>query len=496
MTRRLYLVSALLGLVLVLLPAWAAAQTGGTTWDPPRNVSEDGVNSLNPCIVADPWGMVHLFWDENVNPATNYSNVIFYARRDGTSWSRAVDILMSPEGLGAVAGGPAALALPDGRLALVWAGGNGDKVYFSTAYAGAAGSAQAWAYPSAIVAGRAGASQPQIAVDAQNVLHVLYLHPQGQYQGIWHLSSPDGGRSWTAPRNVPGTYVGKADATIFHPAFAIDGSDALHVAWSGSSVEGSFPPDGIYYARSEDGGDTWSTPVMLASGPFSYPVLGTRGAHEVHLMWSGTLDQRRKFAQWSSDGGLSWSRPGTIGPSGGMQGRATILADGDGELHLLFVSSHPTYGDSLFHCRWLGGGWSEPELLLKGQTLLQNQSNAVAAISGGNTLHVAVAYPVPAENKDGWQIDIYALQGHLPVRAIATAPLPPAAIPPAKPTAAPTQTPVASPTPLAPISAAQLPAAQPLVSGRAGTGRILAVGLTPVLLLMAVMISFYVRRRR
>ncbi len=482
-------VSALLGLVIALLPACAAAQGGATTWDPPANVSDNETNSANPCIVADPWGMVHLFWNE--------SAAIFYSRWDGEAWTKPVDVLMSPEGSRSYAQQPVAVALPDGRLAVVWAGGWGDKIYFSTAPAAAAGSAHAWSWPRAIVANRAGAAEPRIALDARNILHVLYMHYAGQYQGVWHLSSADGGRSWTEPRLVPGTYNGRPDASIFHPAFAIDGRGTLHAAWSGSSVAGGYPPDGITYSRSDDGGATWSWPVTLAAGPFSFPVLGTRGTSEVHLTWSGTLDQRRKFYQWSTDGGLSWSQPGTIGESGGMQGSAQMAVDGDGELHLVFVSSQPGFMDGLFHSRWLGGGWSEPELLLRNVLAAQNLQYATAAISGGNALHAAVMYPQAAANADGWQFDIFAVQGRLPARAIAALPLPATPAPQETPaTPVPAPEPAASPTPTPPAASGRWPAAQPPASGESGPGGILTVGIVPVLLIMAAVVLAYGVRRR
>lgn len=488
--------SALLGLVVALLPACAAAQGGGTTWDPPRNVSEDERYSSNPCIVADPWGMVHLFWDENLEDATSaVGDAIFYSRWDGAAWSAPVDVLMSPEGSGAAATQPRAVALPDGRLAVVWPGGFGDKLYFSTAPAGEAGAAQAWSWPQAIVSNRSGATQPRIALDTRNVLHILYLHYAGQDQGIWHLSSADGGRSWTAPRRVPGTYTGKANAGIFHPAFAIDGAGTLHAAWSGSSISGGYPPDGITYSRSRDGGNTWSSPVTLATGPFDFPVFGMRGALEVHLMWSGTLEQRRKFFQWSADGGLSWSRPGTIGELGGLQGTAQMAVDGDGELHLVFVSSHPAVKDSLFHSRWLGGGWSEPELLLEGKLAAQNLMYAVTAVSGGNVLHAAVMHPLPTDNGLGWQFEIFDVMGRLPARALAAAPLPtPTASHEMPASTAPVPSPIASPAPPTAVSG-PWPASQPPPSGGSGPG-VMVVGIVPVLLIMAAVVAIWLGRRR
>lgn len=389
MARLGVLFVASLWLVIIHPFASVHAQDAPPVWEPAINLSNTPTQSEAPAIAADASGMVHVFWGENVDQSTNYSNAIFYTRWDGASWSPPRDIVLSPEGLTAVAGSPAVTTGRDGRLHLLFTSGWNSRLYYSAARADEAFSARAWTPPIELSQGMAGQVGHTITTDASGRLHVAYVVNQGIDQGVFYLHSDDDGATWSAPVRIAGSRLG-SPYMLGDPALAIGHDGTLHVMWFWTTVKEYFPPKGLIYARSDDSGRTWSEPSHFADGPFRYPALATRGENEVHAVWSGTAEQRQKFYRWSGDNGRTWSSTTAIPDLGGFQGTAGMAVDSAGVLHLALVGSHPVYGDSLHHYWWNGSTWIGPQVLLQGTGLGASMASAAITISEGNRLHVVV----------------------------------------------------------------------------------------------------------
>jgi len=127
------------------------------------------------------------------------------------------------------------------------------------------------------------------------------------------------------------TYTAPAGPVVVHdagpdqedPAIAADASGRLHLAWS--------PRDGgaLVYARSLDGGATWSTPVELdaAIGEVDTRTVDVAASGDLVLVtWSedaaGAVYLRR-----STDGGASWSSVATLSTAPGPD-ETSVAVDG------------------------------------------------------------------------------------------------------------------------------------------------------------------------
>lgn len=202
-----------------------------------------------------------------------------------------------------------------------------------------------------------------------------FLAHDGNYaeSPILEAHSDDGGRTWTAPREISGSAtfcdiqydgpVGECDENQFSvPTVAPDG--AAYVAFENEQNSSIQEPgeefgnkkqihDNQYLVvKSTDGGVTWSAPVIAASledGPTNYPmntgkrqtltgyqvrvnsggniVAGPTGT--LYLVWSdnrnGTSDLATPvtntdvFITTSTDGGATWSTPSQVDPDLGDQ---------------------------------------------------------------------------------------------------------------------------------------------------------------------------------
>jgi hypothetical protein len=131
----------------------------------------------------------------------------------------------------------------------------------------------------------------------------------GHVRDIVVARSGDGGVTWTEPTRVHAddwVYPGCPHAG---PSIQVDRSNQLHVAW----WVGKEGAAGVYYARSPDGGATFTAPVALGIAKYSQPAhvqmaLGPRG--DVVVAWEdGTRQVPRVVVRISRDGST------TFGPS-------------------------------------------------------------------------------------------------------------------------------------------------------------------------------------
>lgn len=64
----------------------------GTSWTTPINLTDNTSVSVNPVIVSDGTGRLHLFWTDNLP----FNNDIFYMQNSGGVWSAPVNLTNNP----------------------------------------------------------------------------------------------------------------------------------------------------------------------------------------------------------------------------------------------------------------------------------------------------------------------------------------------------------------------------------------------------------------
>jgi hypothetical protein len=415
---------ALVGLAVLL--AWASPRSGAyaqtedqTGWSEPVNLSNSPTQSNNPSLAADPAGGVHAVWSEDTG---ENEGQIWYARLEGDTWSKPIDVLLTPGG--SLPTYPALAADAGGLLHVVWQGGG--RIYYSQAFAADVQSAWAWTPAQPLVDSQNFLSAPDLCVGAQGETYVGYAATIGERSGIYVVRSPDGGAHWGQESLV---YANpRDDRLVDKPRVEVGPDGMLHVVWAESAYPDTYPPLGIWYSSSADQGATWREPVLLAEGPYADPEIVTKAEHEVHVVWSGTGTDRFKFHSWSADNGQTWSFPWRNEALGGFQGLPALVSDGSGKLHWIQIGSlfgqiEPgVHLDHLFEQEWLGDRWTEGEVILSNADVGQNMAFVSGAVALGNELHVAIG--VPLATSDGYQTDILVMHRTLEAESIAARELP------------------------------------------------------------------------
>jgi cysteine-rich repeat protein len=216
--------------------------------------------------------------------------------------------------------------------------------------------------------------------------------------------STDGGATWSAP--APLDPLAASDiAADGEAVVATDGQGTWVVAWRSNRLSGGRIGDvDVLFARSLDDGLTWSPAELVHAQLASdgrtddQPALATDGQGTWVVAWRSVQGESDLLFARSSDGGATWSAPAPLNQNaasdGGNDQRPALASDGQGTW-LAAWSSTETLGGTLgidedvLLARSSDGGltWSAPQPL-----------NANAASDSGHDSLPALA----ADGAGGW----------------------------------------------------------------------------------------------
>lgn len=181
---------------------------------------------------------------------------------------------------------------------------------------------------------------PDIQVDSSGVVHVVYYSTKinSNNREIFYCRSTDFGVSWEDPVRLTNA---TRDSRI--PKLAIGPDDSLNVAWHDDRTASD--DYNIYFKRSDDGGDTWGSDVMVNdSGPPSEEVaIAVGGDGVIHITWEELTGDwwnptGNVYYSRSTDNGVSFSSQVklTTGAYNGDGWHSDVAADGHGNVYVLF----------------------------------------------------------------------------------------------------------------------------------------------------------------
>ncbi len=371
------------------------------TWSAPLALSSRDPSSWFPDVAADPSGRVHVVWSSAValpgdgsGGSTNAeADVVMYtASEDGETWSDPVDVVAFREARGREATRPGLLV--DG--AALWLTYRSKDVFVRQAATERATSASAWVLPRQLSSGSE-AYYSRMASDRDGALHVVYTGnmPSPDCAICYHVlyrRSVDGGRTWSAATDVSVLPTGAVK-----PQLLVDEEGDLHLVWEagrGGSLGQLEKPTRVLYAASYDKGETWTLPLEFRApnGQARNPALAIDGQGRLMAVWIG-LPEERVYFQVSTDRGRSWSEPTVIEGVFGFDSRLdgySMVADSAGDVHLAMVGRtfERQKEMEVLNLTWNATErtWSLPQSIAKYDEDLPEWPRL--AVSGGNRLLV------------------------------------------------------------------------------------------------------------
>ena len=196
-----------------------------------------------------------------------------------------------------------------------------------------------------------GAAQPDVAVDGEGALHLVYFvvdpktndKPMFRRSGDLHYSvRRPGDAAWSEPIRV--NSVRNQVSRLSFPRIAVGGNGRVHVAWS------RFRPQGMWYARMADDGasfdDTRSLLADGAQGIEAGPAVAADHDGNVWVVWhEGAFSDepnRVVAVRRSTDEGATFAaqrkaNPASLGVCSCCNLHAAL--DNQGKLHVSFRAS-------------------------------------------------------------------------------------------------------------------------------------------------------------
>ena len=319
-------------------------------WSSPMIISEAGTIPGFPAAAMDTEGNIHVLWNA-ASSESQFGSVLYYSRWDATSWSRPAIVQGSEE---VVARSPV-LVFAEPFLHAVWSGGATGTVFYSRAYPGDAFAASGWSAPS-MPGKTAIGSSPVLAVDLLGRLHLVYAVPFNEGRGIYYTRSDDNGESWQDTVQLFDA-VAEDWASVDHPVVTVDERGVIHVAWVRMPLPGYGLSQGVYYARSMDHGETWTSAMLLADGAYDWPQVAATLTGQIIITWQN-LALNSVESRISSDYGLTWDYVSQIPGLQAVEGRAVLTQDHTGRVHITALDAGLGSGIILRHLTYAEERWS------------------------------------------------------------------------------------------------------------------------------------------
>lgn len=406
--------SAVIGVVIFFISTQLALASGPGSiknCSVPVNLSNsEGYSSIDPFMIADPAGVVHLFWAERIfgDPGSGGTDAVMYSKWDGEHWSEPNNIFLSPPNYDnrRIAGMRGVLD-NKGIIHLAWMGPD-NTFYYSTAPAYQAGIASAWKKPLLLAEDQIGEQYSfDIVYEPPQTLHIMYgTERENDASSVAYIRSVDGGRTWSDAEDIfifTGLDHGASNIRLL-----VDTPNKIYATWTEWDLSGN--GQAIYFTRSLDGGASWEYPTVLDTREENdyerdWTNIALLDRNQLVVMWEGGL-RAYPQAQYSYDDGETWTDPIDTFPwLIADNGYANLLWDTSGRLHTFLVRRiREGTGDvcrfpgcveaeargttnTLWHSVWEGGTiWRSPEPV--GEILYQTPDGDYAAI-GGNFSAVA-----------------------------------------------------------------------------------------------------------
>jgi hypothetical protein len=185
----------------------------------------------------------------------------------------------------------------------------------------------------------------------------------------------------------------------------------LHLVWF--EYPNFIDPE-IYYSRSIDNGDSWSTPQNLSNNstrPDGSPAIAADN-YGVYVLWNSDVDQGDIFFKRSLNGGITWEAEQHLTNFPGYSRASDILIDRQGIIHLVWYDNREGYSN-IYHRQSCdhGATWAPEQWVTQHDGWVDNEDPKIVQAEN-NTLYILFRSSRDGEPYGGMPpYDMYLLRG-------------------------------------------------------------------------------------
>jgi hypothetical protein len=185
----------------------------------------------------------------------------------------------------------------------------------------------------------------RVAVDTKGNINVLWADykclPVWPFTCTWHLfyaRSVDGGTTFSTPKDISNHY---SDEALYGPQIAVDGSGNINVVWEGTASGGWE----IFFSRSVDGGATFSIPKVISNhaGSAGAPQLAVDSLGNLNVVWQAQqVFDLYSWSIWfsrSGNGGASFSDPKALCDNAEICAWPQIAIESSGAIEVVWAKA-------------------------------------------------------------------------------------------------------------------------------------------------------------
>ena len=245
---------------------------------------------------------------------------------------------------------------------------------------------------------------PRLVMSSGDPAHVHALWQEIVFSGgthggeIFYARSIDGGKTFGEPVNLSNSIAGDGKGRLTRRYWsngsldlAADPVGRLYAAWT--EFEGA-----LWFRRSTDGGTRFSEALRIAgednAGPARAPALAAAADNTVYIAWTVGEDRSADihFAR-SDDGGRTFSSPHVVFDSSGHADAPKIAVDSEGTVHLVYAES-PAGPGQRYHLRYTrskdgGRNFEQPrEIAASPAQAYESMNFPSLGLDAGDTLYL------------------------------------------------------------------------------------------------------------